>query len=140
MIVDYQNQEYIKKWAGAIIGVADFGLSTAIGIMEGNKLICAVIYNNFMMSPEGNPVSIEMSVASVDKRWCNRHNLGVFFRYPFVQLGVRRVQATIAKKNKPVRKFCQKLGFKYEGTGRKAWPLGGDACVYSMLKPECKWI
>ncbi len=140
MMIDYQNQDYMKKWASDILGIRDFGLSTAIGIIEGNKLICAVIYNNFIRSPFGQPISIEMSIASIDKHWCNRHNLAVFFEYPFIRLNVERVQATTAKRNKSARKFLQRLGFKYEGTGRKAWPLGGDCTVYSLLKPECRYI
>jgi RimJ/RimL family protein N-acetyltransferase len=140
VIIDYTNQEEMKKWASNLLGGIDFGVCTAIGVRNDLGLICVVIYNNFIASPDRTPISIEMSVVGVDKRWCNRHNLRVFFEYPFIQLGVKRVQATIARRNKPVRKFCRKLGFQYEGTGRQAWHLGGDCCVYSLLKPECRYI
>jgi len=36
--------------------------------------------------------------------------------------------------------FNKRLGFQLEGIHRQAWPMGGDALSFGMLKPECKWI
>ena len=141
MILDYINQDYMKTWFKEQLLIApDSRLSTAIGVIKNNKLICVVLYSGYIESPFGEPIMIEMSVCSIDKSWCTRHNLKEFFTYPFIYLKVKRVQATISKQNKSVRKFAQKLGFKYEGMGRKAYPLGGDAAVYSLLRKECRWI
>lgn len=136
----FGQDDYVSEWVSIMLGKRNWGYKTAIGIQKNDFLIAGVVYNNQMLDCKGKPFNIEMSIASVDKSWCNRHNLGVLFRYPFIQLGVKRVQATTAKRNKSVRQFLDRLGFTLEGIGRQAWPEGGDCAVYSMLKPECKWI
>jgi alkanesulfonate monooxygenase SsuD/methylene tetrahydromethanopterin reductase-like flavin-dependent oxidoreductase (luciferase family) len=62
------------------------------------------------------------------------------FGYPFDQLGVKRVQATIAKGNKAARKFVERLGFRYEGLARFGFSATQHAAVYSMLREECRWL
>lgn len=111
----------------------------AIGIVVDDTLIGGVVYNDFRLGKDG-PLSIEMSIATVDKRWINRNNLNALFAYPFIQLNVKRVQATTRADNAAVCRFLARLGFTFEGIGREAHPLGGDVAVYSMLQPECKWI
>jgi hypothetical protein len=140
-MIDYVNQSYMKQWAAAILPCCpEFDLCSAIGTVKDGNLTSVVLYSNLIESPSGVPISIEMSIASVDKSWCNRHNLRALFLYPFTQLRVGRVQATISRQNKTAREFVKRLGFKYEGMGRNAWPLGGDAAVYSLLRKECKWV
>jgi RimJ/RimL family protein N-acetyltransferase len=107
----------------------------AIGVIIENKLIAGVVYNRFVPN-----VSIEMSIASIDKRWATRHNLKAFFNYPFIQLGLERVQTLCSSSDEGVIMFNKRLGFKQEGLHRKAWPMGGDAISWGMLKSECKWI
>lgn len=136
----YGHDSIISKWVSCQIGNPDFGLCRAIGVMIQEKLIAGVVYHNFIKSPSGEPISIEISCAAIDKRWSTRHNLRELLRYPFIDLGVKRLQVTIPVESKGVRKFNEKLGFKYEGTGRQAHFLGGDVDVLSMLKHECRWI
>lgn len=139
-MMDFENQEAMQLWASERLGGLKFSPSMCLGIMKDGFYIAVAVYNNFYASPAGEAVSVEMSIASIDKSWCNRHNLHVIFAYPFIQLKVKRVQATVAKNNKQARKFVQRLGGKYEGMGRKAWIFGGDAAVYSLLKHECRWL
>lgn len=136
----YGSDLYVKKWVSEHIGNPDFGLSTAIGVMRGPTLIAGVVYHNYIESPDGKPISCEISCAAIDKRWATRHNLRRLLFYPFIQLGVERLQVTIPVESKGVRRFNEKLGFKYEGTGRKAHFLGGDVDVLSMLRSECRWL
>jgi RimJ/RimL family protein N-acetyltransferase len=125
----------VAKWVQERIpGARELTPHKAIGIADGTKLIAGVVFSNY------HGYMIEVSIAATDRRWANRRTLNVLFAYPFSQLKVRRLQVTIAKRNKYVRKFVQRLGFVYEGTGRQAWPDGGDACVYSMLRHECRWL
>jgi len=109
--------------------------SRAIGVIDKDKIIAGVVYNNYIPK-----ITIEMSVASVDKRWCNRHNLRAFFKYPFTELNLGRVQTLCSAKDEGVIMFNKKLGFIQEGYHRMAWPLGGDAVSFGMLKPECRWL
>ena len=135
--------EYVAKWVAAHIdGCPGFDLEKAktIGVLDQfsprqpGRLICGVVYSEY----RGH--SIEATIASTDPRWASRRVLFYFFAYPFNELGVERLQTTVAKKNKQARKFNERLGFKYEGTGRKAWPDGSHACQYAMMKNECRWI
>ena len=108
---------------------------TTIAIVDGDKIIAAVAYNNHQ---DG---MLEASIAAVDPRWCNRRVLRAIIADPFVQLRVRRLYAIAAKSNKSTRRFLLRLGFKYEGTGRLLWSETQDACVYSMLRGEAaRWI
>lgn len=135
----YERDAFVKKWVGEKIGDPDFGPSSAIGVMNGPSLVAGIVYSNYIQH-KGKPISIEISCAAIDKRWANRTTLKALFEYPFNQLFVDRVQVSIPVESKGVRKFNEKLGFKYEGTGRKAHFLGGDMDVLSMLKHECEWI
>lgn len=116
------------------------GLYRAVGIERNSKLIGAVVWNNYYEDNYGKPLLIEATIATIDKRWATRHNLRELFAYPFIQLKVKRVQATCHRKAKRVRTTLDKLGFHFEGIVREAHPSGGDAAHYSILKSECKWI
>ena len=131
----FGHDEYVAKWVQQRIPAApDFGPCTAIGVADDNRLIAGVVYNNF------HGYMVEVSMASIDPRWCNRRTMRALFKYPFEQLKVRRLQITMAKRDKKTRKLFERMGFKFEGTGRQAWPDGTDACVYSLLRHECRWL
>ena len=136
----YGYDREVAAWVAEQLNVTKYEPCTAIGIVKNGLLIGGVIYNNLIIGSNGKPVNMEMAIATVDKSWCLRHILQGLFGYPFNQLGLKRVQATTAKRNKKTRRFLDKLGFTLEGVGRQAWVHGGDCVVYSMLRWECKWI
>ncbi len=136
----YGQDEFVKNWVGEKIGTTDFGPCKAIGVLKGLLLVAGVVYHNYIESPDCRPISIEISMAADDKRWANRRTLKALFTYPFIQLGVGRIQVSTPVESVKVRKINEKLGFVYEGTGRKAHFLGGDVDVLSMLKHECRWL
>lgn len=107
----------------------------SIGVIKGDKIIAGVVYSNYCKNH-----SIEMSVASIDKSWCNRHNLKAFFQYPFIQLGLERVWTQCSAQDEGVIMFNKRLGFKKEGYHPRGWPLGGDSLSFGMLKEDCKWF
>ena len=113
---------------------------TAIGVVEDSKLLAGIVYHNYIKTIDSKPLFIEMSIYSVDKRWCSRHNLRNIFLYPFIQLNLERTQAICAANDEGVIMFLERLGFKKEGLHRKAHLTGGDALSFGMLKDECKWI
>ena len=126
----------VSNWVGERIGIYDFGPCTTIGVVEGDRLIAGVVYSQYQpLVP-----SIEASCAADSRRWATRPVLDAIFRYPFETVEVERIQLSIGRKNKHTRRFCEKLGFTYEGMGRKAGPGGQDLAVYSMLRHECRWI
>ncbi len=134
------RDDEIKQWASEKLGNINFDLSVAIGIVDDNNLIAAVVYHDYKVSPYGEPILIEMSIVSISTKWCSRSILQQIFAYPFNQLRVKRVQATCSENNVSVRKFLSRLGFQFEGIGREAWHLGGNCASYSLLKNECKWL
>ena len=137
----YNADEDVTRWVEQELDTPLPRPSIAIGVLDGETPIAGVTYTHYLEDHHtGQPRSLEMSIASTSARWCTRNTLNQFFRYPFQTVGVERVSVTIHKKNKHTRNFVERLGFVYEGKGRRAWPTGGDAVVYSMLPHECRWI
>lgn len=132
----YGRHEFVAEWVREKLGFGGSFVYKAIGVVKDFRLIAGVIYEDFRLDAYGNMQSVEMTIASIDKSWCTRHNLFAFFAYPFSQLNVKRVQATIREEDFHTRRFLERLGFTLEGIGREAHPLGGNAAVFSMLKTE----
>lgn len=132
----YGEDQVIVPWVCEKLKIIDPFPCVTIGVARNDELVAAALYNNMQMNLAGRPNSIEISFVTIDKRWASRAIIGHLLSYPFGQLRVKRAQSTVSKRNKHVRQFLERLGFKYEGTGRQAWPEGGDACVYSMLSGE----
>lgn len=137
----YEHHEFVAKQVSEAIGIdLTVGPYQAIGVIEDDgKLIGGVVYNNFISGPFG-PISIELSLAMVDKKWCTRNNIRALLAYPFSQLLVKRVQVTCREDDIFLRKLHARFGFTFEGIAREAHPQGGNSAVSSMLKHECKWI
>ena len=143
MTLIYDAHEELCEWVdNGIYGYSNGynGHSKAIGQIINGKLVSAVTYSGFQARQDNTFYNVEMGIYSVDKRWCNRHYLNVVFKYPFIQLGLERVQTICSANEEGVMMFNQKLGFKKEGLHRKAWHTGCDSISWSMLKDECKWI
>lgn len=106
-----------------------------IGVSKNNNLIAGIVYKDYQPN-----LSIEMAIASIDKSWSTRHNIKAFFKYPFIDLGVKRVSTLCSADEGDIIMFNKRLGFKPEGYHRSAWHNGGDAISFGMLKTECRWI
>lgn len=129
------------EWASNnIFGRPDVFDGVAIGEEIDGKIICAVIYNNYIKYADGTPQQIEMSISSTNPKWASRRSLRTYFGYPFNQLGVPRVQSTTSVKNKAANDMLSRLGFTLEGLHRKAYPNGDDAYSWSLLREECHWL
>lgn len=105
-----------------------------IGVTRNEQLIAVIVYTDYY------PHMLEMHIVSIDKRWATRHNLRTLFSYPFIQLGLERVQAILAASNEGAISMAERLGFKREGYHSKAYTGGVDAVSYGMLKHQCKWV
>lgn len=105
----------------------------AIGVSKNDKLIAGVVFHEF----RGN--DIQISCASIDKRWLTRSVIESVFKYPFIQLKCDRLTSMTPKSNIHTRDFLVGLGFKEEGNIRRGF-LRDDCIVYGMLREECRWI
>lgn len=113
-----------------------FGPCSALGVVDKDRnLLGGVVFHSYR--PQDG--DIEMSAAFDHPRWAMPHTLRRLFQYPFVQLGCGRMTTITPRANKRARRFDEGLGFKLEGVIRKA-VMGQDACVYGMLRSECKWL
>lgn len=135
---DLENQHF-GLWAAEKIGipVGAFGQFSSMAFLRDGKLACVVVIGNYCP-----PVMCEAFIASVNPNWASKQNIQVWGRWVFGQLGVRRVNSYIEKKNKRSRKFVEGVGWKLEGTLRKAALNGDDLCIYGLLKHdfEDKWF
>lgn len=138
----FGHDDIIKPWVCTRLDMQIPKDSTAIGIASKDRIIGGAVYHNYTIMTDGSPLFIEMSFATVDKRWAAHGIIRALLGYPFYQLKVKRIQSTVSRKNRDVRLFLERLGFKLEGVGRLAWPQGGDALMYSLLSREffsSKW-
>jgi RimJ/RimL family protein N-acetyltransferase len=132
------KDELVTQWVTERI--KDFSVSgkghSAIGLMDGDgQILAGVVYDMF------RGYDVQMHIATTkDRKWMTKTFLHECFRYPFLQLGVKRVTGLVPASNEDARRFDEHLGFKLEGRVRLGCPDGDDLLIYGMLKDECRWI
>lgn len=130
----FGHDRALAHWAGARIGIADFGPCAAIGVAHRNEIVAAAIYHAYR-----HP-NIEVTFVTSSPRWASPGAVRAILRYPFVQLGCRRVTAITEAMNQPARAFLCRLGFQQEGYHPDALP-SGDAVTYGLLAhAAARWI
>lgn len=124
-----QNQ-MLCDWAAREIGQDAFERAQAIGFMDGDRLVGAVVLHDL------SPPNVLLSWAFTEPRYFNRTVIRTVFKWAFTQTGVGRITGLVDKRNKKARKLNERLGMKLEGVLRKATPEGRDLFVYGMLREE----
>jgi RimJ/RimL family protein N-acetyltransferase len=102
-------------------------------ITPGGKLLGGCVYREFTRA------SITVHIAGFAKHWANKDLLWVGFHYPFVQLGVSKLFATIPDYNTESLEIAKKMGFKYE-TRIGGVFMDGDMLIYSMMREDCRYL
>lgn len=110
----------------------DDGPFEVFGIGRYGERLGAVLYTRFANG------DITMTCAG-EIGWTSKAALRLMFAYPFVQLKCRRVTAVVHERNRAMRDYCERMGFKLEGVKRQAID-GSDAYQFGMLREECKWV
>ena len=131
------ERDRLAAWAQARIAhVPSWGeWCEAIGLERDGELSAVVVFNLF------SGADIAMHIAAVPgRRWMTREFLRAAFRYPFWQLGCRRVTGYVPASNADALRFDLHLGFVQEGRMREALPDGEDVIVLGMLRNECRWL
>ena len=106
-----------------------------IGVERDGELIGAVMYDEY----NGN--NIWMHVAGTDGvRWATKDFLRAVFRYPFEQLGVKRITGWVEASNAKARRLDENLGFKQEAVLSGAARDGGDVIIYCMKREYCRFL
>ena len=130
----YNCDDMVRQWVTRELGITIEGECRAIGAVLDGRLIAGAVYNNYA------GFMVDIHVATIDKKWCNRRVLRAIFDMAFEHLTCERINMMCSKKNKSMRRLATGLGFKQEGTHRKAHLGTSDGISYGMLKKECRWI
>lgn len=100
---------------------------------DDRKLLSVVVYNAFEEKNCG------ISIATTTPKWCTKLALSVIFGYPFNQLGLSRVTATIREGNAKSLSLVKRLGFKREGELKQYYDNGESAMIYGLINKQSKW-
>ncbi len=125
----------MARWAALHIwpgGAEHFGNCVTMGVMDDGKAVACVVFHNW----EPKAGIIELSGASVDRRWLTRPVINAMFDYVFIELGcqmaVMRVSAR--QRQKHIHRFLKAYGFTGHVIPRL---LGRDEdCIVFTLTDE----
>jgi hypothetical protein len=102
------NDAIAKFVSGLIFGTEDgFERYCTMGVFDGGSLIAGVVYHNYY--PENGVV--ELSAASISKRWLNQPVLHDMFSLPFDVLGCQLCVLRVSEKNTSMLRIASAYGF-----------------------------
>lgn len=128
-----QDWPYIAQFVASKIGCAPQRENiTAIGLVDGDKLVAGVVYSDY------NGKQITAGIA-IDGKKINREFLWFMFFYPFKQLGVKRITVCVEQDNSASQQLASRLGFELESRMERAGKTG-DILVYRMFRENCRYL
>nr|WP_244495251.1 GNAT family protein [Ensifer sp. Root423] len=80
---------------------------TSLGLIDADRLAAGVVFHNY--NPEAGV--IELSAASICRRWLTRPMLKGMFGYPFDQLGCQMVVLRVSERNAVMIEIAERFGF-----------------------------
>jgi len=132
-MIDVSQDPRYLEYATQLTGTKDFGSCKTLAFWD-DGLMAVLVYNAL---DEGN---CGISIATSSPKWCTKSALKVIFGFPFIQLGLNRVTATIRESNEKSLSLVQRLGFIPEGEMKQYYENGESAMIYGMLKDDCRWL
>lgn len=130
----YGHQGAVSAWAGRQLGIDNWGPCQAIGVLRDGRLVAAAVFHQYRYP------NIEISFVTTDRRWATPQSVRGIMRYPFVQLGCKRLTAITSDTNQPARAFLCRLGFRPEGFHPDTFESGG-AVSYGLLRKDAeRWL
>lgn len=131
------DEPYIAQWVADHFKHVDrFGTGRAVGFYDDDHGLVGGI----VLCPRGGYFDAELSIA-FEPGWAKRitrAHLRTLFSLCYDQWGLTRLTVHIAKRNKPARRFVQRLGWVQEGVLHKGYDGQQTAIVYGMLRENCK--
>jgi len=113
----------------ANITIKDF---CSMGVFEDGDLIAGTLYHNY--HPESGV--IELSSASVSKRWLTKSVINAMFFLPFTRLGCQLVVLRVSERNKTMIGIARKFGFSEVYVPRLR---GRDESEYIFTMNDDEW-
>jgi len=120
----------IAKAAGCVFNPA---VNHVISRTSQGNLAGGIIFQDY------NIASVSIHAAGFEPRWLNNNMLWIAFNYPFEQLGVKKLVATVSSRNQRALDFNRKLGFKEEARISDIFP-DADLVVLAMRREDCRWL
>lgn len=113
-----------------------------LAVRSDRRVLGAVILHDY--HPKRG--CIEITAAAIDPRWASRSVLRDILRFIFAPapegLGCIRAQMAIPRKGQAARRarrFCQGIGFVYEGTARKGFGFDDAVCLSMLAEDAERW-
>lgn len=106
----------------------------AIGAVRGDCLKGVIGYNGMV----GRVCMMHSAID--DPSVVDRTFLRAIFSYPFEQLGMTDVLATVDESNSRAREIDERLGFKEMNRLEGSAMDGGDLLILRMRRSECRWL
>ena len=89
----------------ANITISDY---CSMGVFDDGELIAGTLYHNYY--PDYGV--IELSSASISKRWLTKHVINAMFFLPFTRLGCQLVVLRVSERNRSMVAIARKFGFE----------------------------
>lgn len=132
-LIIFDNQPYLKEWAGKILGFTPPEDSKCIGQQLEGELRAVVVFCGMAGK------SCQIHIASSGSHWMTKDFLWVTFDYPFNKLGLKVILGTVAGSNEKALKLDRHLGFKEVAMIPDAHDEG-DLVIFEMRPEFCKWL
>jgi RimJ/RimL family protein N-acetyltransferase len=129
----FERNDEAAAWAKQIIGINGLtgDVFTVSLVDDEDKFLAVTVFSAY------TGINVDMHIAARPKsHWLSRSFFNASFELPFRVLEVPRVTGLIRAENLKAQRFVTRLGFKYEGRMRKAFPDGGDLVLYGLLREE----
>lgn len=133
--LDKQVGEYVAAQFPIAIERGGFKVVRAVGIADQqNRLIGGIVMTEF----RGHDA--ELSIYCDTPNALTPKMLRELCSWAFEGQNMKRLTASVSKKNKRSRRFVQGIGFRLEGTKRYGFHDGTDECIYGMTYDNCRWL
>jgi len=120
-LADKQNVNYAKDES-----------ATYIGLEKEGKIQVVFMYNNLI---ENGSVHLHIAIEGQ----ANKHIRWYAFHYPFIELNVKKIIATIQADNEKCIKFALNAGFVCEHIIKNAGS-NSDLWLLTMTKEQCRFL
>jgi RimJ/RimL family protein N-acetyltransferase len=104
-----ERNEVVGGFVASLIGFErGFEKFATMGVFDGNKLIAGSVYHNWQ--PEAGVV--EISSASISRRWLTKPVIKAMFSFPFDKLGCQLVVLRVSERNEVMCGIAERFGFQ----------------------------
>lgn len=143
-MIEFVFDPIVAKWVcEGVEGLepADLGPHIALGAVEDGVPLMGCVYHMWRPASRDLGVTLRANTDELMKRRVSKERLfPVFFDYAYNQAKAERLTAYIREGNKGSMRLAKRLGFKREGTLRRAYDGRANCIVFGQLKKECKFL